>query len=225
VHGSAVGRSIEDLHALALAQLHVLLVHADDDTGRVLVDTVTRLGHACDLVTDARTALAQAQRRAYDILIVDGNPPGTGADGGLELIRKIRALEGDVCPCVLGVLAWVCKRSCGGCAWVGGEMRLQTVTGNLVTILLSTAEDLQGQQARSPPAPGPTTGAVAPPPTAASSVAPPTAVPAPATAAAGDGSSALPAGVDGLIRKKTLTSEGLAAAVTRHMSLRRPAAS
>ena len=86
--------SIEDLHALSLTTLHVLLVHADDSTAQAIRETVTRQDHSCDLVSDSGKVLELVRQKHYDLIIVEAHPPG--ALDGLALVAQIRTVGGEV---------------------------------------------------------------------------------------------------------------------------------
>lgn len=65
----------------------VLIVDDDEAFARVLSHTVERLGHEADTAGDCATALAAANKTAYDVVYLDVNLP----DGnGLELLPQLQ---------------------------------------------------------------------------------------------------------------------------------------
>jgi len=169
VLGHDINQSIEDLHALALSQLHILLVHPDNETARTIQATVERLDHDCELVTSVQAMAKRVQEKQFDLILLDASHPGD--TDGVETLQKIRNSNSEALP-----------------------------EGTAV-ILLSAADGAQVWT--------PITSAH---PSATSSTVP---------TSSNTGSVKLPAGVDEIIQKP-VTSANLTAALTRHLSQRRP---
>jgi two-component system response regulator HydG len=71
------------------------LLVADDDPGlrESLQRTLTRAGHRVVLAPDGRTALAELQSRAIDLVLTDLKMPGLS---GLELLRAVKSIAPEV---------------------------------------------------------------------------------------------------------------------------------
>ena len=227
VHGSPLGSSIENLHELSLSQLSVLLVHGPGENADTIKETVGRLGHECDLVTDGSAVVARIHQRQYDLIIMDAHPPGVSS--GLQLVQQIRAIDSDVriSPALLLADAPLSpthrRRRVAGSR---DRVVVQTVPAGMAIILLSSDDDIQGAHSARTPLSANSAAAAAATAGIAQLTAQATATgPNPATASTAStahtsGTAPLPAGVDDMIHKP-LTSENLAAALTRQLSLRR----
>jgi signal transduction histidine kinase/CheY-like chemotaxis protein len=84
----ALDRQLEERREPSMQSLRILLVEDHADTSSALGRLLTRRGHQLTVAPDIRTALAQAERGSFDLLISDlGLPDGTG----FELMSKLRA--------------------------------------------------------------------------------------------------------------------------------------
>jgi two-component system chemotaxis response regulator CheY len=68
----------------------VLLVEDSDPIRALLTTTFKEAGYIVDAVVDGESALRKAATTAYTLVITDMSLPGIG---GLELIRRIKALD------------------------------------------------------------------------------------------------------------------------------------
>lgn len=72
--------------------MHDVLLAEDEPVSRAfLLDALRALGRRCDAVGDGRTALAQANARRYDLLLLDLDLPGLR---GEALLAQLRAASG-----------------------------------------------------------------------------------------------------------------------------------
>ena len=75
---------------MAQRSLKILVVEDHADTSRVMARLLEGHGHEVRTAPGVNTALAEASREPFDLLISDiGLPDGTG----LELMRQIRAIR------------------------------------------------------------------------------------------------------------------------------------
>jgi two-component system, OmpR family, response regulator len=70
--------------------MRILLVEDDKRTADYVRKGMLETGHVCDILSDGRDGLFQAQREAYDVAIVDRMLPGLD---GLSLVRSLRAAK------------------------------------------------------------------------------------------------------------------------------------
>ncbi len=68
----------------------VLLVEDSDPIRALLAATLKDAGYTVDTFVDAESALKKAASTAYALVVTDMSLPGMG---GLELIRRVKALE------------------------------------------------------------------------------------------------------------------------------------
>jgi two-component system response regulator TctD len=70
---------------------NVLVVEDDLDTGNTVQEIVARAGYGVTLVTNRDDAVLALTKYLYDIVIMDYNMPGLGADDFLARIRRRHA--------------------------------------------------------------------------------------------------------------------------------------
>jgi two-component system, OmpR family, response regulator len=70
--------------------MRILLVEDDKRTADYVRKGMLETGHVCDILSDGRDGLFQAQREAYAVAIVDRMLPGLD---GLSLVRSLRAAK------------------------------------------------------------------------------------------------------------------------------------
>ena len=81
------------------SRLHVLVGEDSPVNQKVVAFQLERLGHTADIVADGNAVLAAAKRRAYEVILMDCQMPGTD---GYEATRQIRKMEA-----VSGRRAWI----------------------------------------------------------------------------------------------------------------------
>ena len=70
--------------------MRILLIEDDRKTSDYIAKGLSEAGHVCDVFGDGRDGLFQAQREAYDVIVVDRMLPGLD---GLAIIRSLRAAK------------------------------------------------------------------------------------------------------------------------------------
>ncbi|WP_454856528.1 response regulator [Rhizobium binxianense] len=70
--------------------MRILLIEDDEKTSGYISKGFSEAGHTCDVFTDGRDGLFQAQREAYDVIVADRMLPGLD---GLAIIRSLRAAK------------------------------------------------------------------------------------------------------------------------------------
>ncbi|MDC9832609.1 winged helix-turn-helix domain-containing protein [Rhizobium binxianense] len=70
--------------------MRILLIEDDTKTSDYIAKGFSEAGHVCDVVGDGRDGLFQAQREAYDVIVVDRMLPGLD---GLAIVRSLRAAK------------------------------------------------------------------------------------------------------------------------------------
>jgi two-component system, OmpR family, response regulator len=68
--------------------MRILLIEDDRKTADYVSRGFAEAGHVCDVLSDGRDGLFQAQREAYDVIVVDRMLPGLD---GLSVVRAARA--------------------------------------------------------------------------------------------------------------------------------------
>lgn len=68
--------------------MRILLIEDDTKTADYVSRGFAEAGHVCDVLSDGRDGLFQAQREAYDVIVVDRMLPGLD---GLSVVRAARA--------------------------------------------------------------------------------------------------------------------------------------
>ena len=70
--------------------MRILLIEDDTKTSDYIAKGFSEAGHVCDVFGDGRDGLFQAQREAYDVIVVDRMLPGLD---GLAIVRSLRAAK------------------------------------------------------------------------------------------------------------------------------------
>ena len=70
--------------------MRILLIEDDRKTSDYIAKGFSEAGHVCDVFGDGRDGLFQAQREAYDVIVVDRMLPGLD---GLAIVRSLRAAK------------------------------------------------------------------------------------------------------------------------------------
>jgi two-component system chemotaxis response regulator CheY len=70
--------------------VRVLLIEDSEPIRALLAATLKDAGYAVDAFADAESALRKATTTAYSLVVTDMSLPGMG---GLELIRRVKALD------------------------------------------------------------------------------------------------------------------------------------
>lgn len=70
--------------------MRILLIEDDTKTSDYITKGFSEAGHVCDVIGDGRDGLFQAQREAYDVIVVDRMLPGLD---GLAIVRSLRAAK------------------------------------------------------------------------------------------------------------------------------------
>ena len=78
----------------AVQRLRVLVVDRDEETVLELKDFAAEAGYQVHVVTEPAHALEEFKRGRFQLVLLDVSPPGSH---GVELLRRIRAADSDVC--------------------------------------------------------------------------------------------------------------------------------
>ena len=84
----------------AKQRLNVLVVDSDEATNIELKDLLTEQGFQTQILTDPDQVVEEVKRGRVQLVLLDVSPP---ADPGVELLRRIRAADSDIC--VIGMTA------------------------------------------------------------------------------------------------------------------------
>jgi len=84
----------------AKQRLNVLVVDRDEATNIELKDFLTEQGFQTHVLTDADQVVEEVKRGRVQLVLLDISPP---ADGGIELLNRIRSADSDIC--VIGMTA------------------------------------------------------------------------------------------------------------------------
>lgn len=70
--------------------MRILLIEDDRKTADFVAKGLSEAGHLCDVLSDGRDGLFQAQREDYDVVVVDRMLPSLD---GLSIVRSLRAAK------------------------------------------------------------------------------------------------------------------------------------
>ncbi len=84
----------------AKQRLNVLVVDRDEATNLELKDFLTEEGYQAHVLTDPDQVVEEVKRGRVQLVLLDVTPP---ADGGVELLGRIRGADSDIC--VIGMTA------------------------------------------------------------------------------------------------------------------------
>jgi DNA-binding response OmpR family regulator len=85
-------------------RLDVLVVDPDEATNIELKDFLADEGYQSHVLTDPTQVLEEIKKGRFQLVLLDVSPP---ADGGVELLRQIRAADSDVCVIAMTALPTV----------------------------------------------------------------------------------------------------------------------
>ena len=75
-------------------RLNVLVVDPDESTVLELKEWLTDEGYRASAITDAKSVIDEIKHGRYQMVLLDVSPP---ADSGIEMLRRIRAADSDIC--------------------------------------------------------------------------------------------------------------------------------
>ena len=75
-------------------RLNVLVVDPDESTVLELKEWLTDEGYRASAITDSQSVIDEIKHGRYQMVVLDVSPP---ADTGIELLRRIRAADSDIC--------------------------------------------------------------------------------------------------------------------------------
>jgi DNA-binding NtrC family response regulator len=82
-------------------RLSVLVVDRDEATNVELKDLLTEEGHQLHILSEPDQVVEEVKRGRFQLVMLDVSPP---ADPGVDLLRRIRAADSDVCViCMTGM--------------------------------------------------------------------------------------------------------------------------
>ena len=85
----------------AKQRLNVLVVDRDEGSNIELKDFLTEEGYLAAVLTEPEQVVDEIKKGRFQLVLLDVSPP---ADSGVELLRKVRAADSDICVIAMTAL-------------------------------------------------------------------------------------------------------------------------